>query len=163
MRRTRCLTALLLALILPLAACGDDDEPTGNDDPVAELAGTWTAQSFVYTADDDPNTTVDLTQLPGGLGIQSLTIAADGSFTGTVALPDVGNVPLSGSLSNVTGSSMTITFTGAAAQALTNPLVVSYTLSGDILTFEADDVTFDFTLQGNAEVPANLTVTLVRS
>lgn len=166
MLRTRYLTLLLIALILPLAACGNDDEsPTENDDPLVALVGTWTTQSFTYTADSDPSVTFDLNTV--GLGIQTLTVSADGSFTGVIVLPDSQGqpqtIPLSGSLTSVTQSSLTINFTGAAAAALTNPLNVSYTLSGGVLTFEAADVTFDFTLQGNTPIPANLRVVLVKS
>lgn len=165
MLRTRYLTALVLALTLPIAACGDDGSPSGNDnDPLAALVGSWTAQSFVYTADADPNISVNLTSF--GFGIQSLAVAADGTFTGSVILPDEqGNaqtIPLTGSLTNVTQTSLTVAFTGVAAQAL-DDLDVTYTVSGSTLTFEADDVTFDFTLQGNTPIPASLRVVLVKS
>lgn len=165
MLRTRYTPLLLAALIVPLMACGSSNDSTGNgNDPLAALVGSWTTQSFTYTADADASVTFDLKSV--GLGIQSLTVASDGSFTGTIILLDDQGQPqtisLTGSLSSVTATSLTIHFTGAAATVL-DDLDVNYALSGSVLTFEAGDVTFDFTLQGNTAIPASLRVVLVKS
>ena len=156
--------ALLLALLVPVAACGGDDDDS-DADPLDQLVGTWTTQSFTYTADADPSTALDIFAL-AGLGIQTITVNADGSFSGSLILPDEQGqpqqIPLTGTLDNVTQGTLTINFTGAAAQALSD-LDASFDVSNDILTLVATDVSFDFTLQGNAPIPADLTIVLVRT
>lgn len=164
MRRTRYLTVLLLALALPVMACGDDDDGTGTVDLTAQFEGSWTTQSFTYTADADPSVFVDIAPL--GLGIQSLSVTESGAFTGVLVLPGPDGNPqsqnIAGELTNVTETTMTIDFVAQVNQAGLADLDVTYSLSGEILTFEADDVSFDFSQDGE-EIPASLEVVLARS
>lgn len=152
--------ALLLVSVLALSACGDDDNPSGND-PLADLVGSWTTTSFEYTADADPTVTADIFAL-AGLGITNVTVGADGTFTGDLVLPS-GGVDLLGEITNLTGSSLTLDFLGAAEVALGDTLDATYSLSGDVLTLNIEDVDFDFTLQGGQGVPASLQIVLTRA
>lgn len=164
MRRTRYLTVLLLALALPVMACGDDDDGTEPVDLTAQFEGSWETQSFTYTSDADQDLTVDIAPL--GLGIQSLNVTESGAFTGVLTLPGPDGNPqsqnIAGELTNVTESTMTIDFVAEVNQAGLADLDVTYSLSGELLTFSSDDVTFDFNQDGE-ETAASLEVILARN
>lgn len=74
MRRT--LTALALALVLPLTACGDDDDPAG---PAVEASGTYALSTV--NGEDLPFTLAeegeDMIEVIDG----SIELHADGTFT----------------------------------------------------------------------------------
>lgn len=157
---------LSLALAPLFAACGDDDS-TSPDDPLVALVGSYTTQSFVYTAVANPAITVDLADI--GAGITALTVNADGSFDGSATLVVGGSlqsIEADGTLSDITNNSLTINFEGLAAQVLPNPLPVSYTLNGNVLSFIAS-VNFDYSIISDAfppgDTPSTLSVVLLKS
>lgn len=160
-----------LAILVAVSACSDDDGGNGTEPtPLAALVGSWTTQSFTYTSVANPGLSVDLAT--SGAGITSLTVNADGSFTGSASVPlegQEGLVPIdaSGTLTNVTSTSLTINFVGTAALVLTNPLPVAYTLSGNVLSFIATDLDIDFSSLNPAlppgEQPVTLDVVLLRN
>ncbi len=167
MIRSRVLPAAL-ALIVATAACSDDDNGTGPDpeNPIDALVGSYQTQSFKYTADANPELTVDLATL--GFGITELTVNADGSFAGTATLEIDGqfqSIPANGTLSNVTETSLTLNFEGIAAVVLPNPLAVTYSVAGNVVSFVADDVNFDYSVVGGpaGELPSTLEVVLLKS
>ncbi len=164
---SRRLPAIALALLVPLAACSDDDGDNGTEPtPLSALVGSWTTQSFKYTAVANPDLTIDLATL--GAGINSLTVNADGTFSGSATLEIEGEfttIDANGTLTEVTTSSLVINFTGVAAQVLPNPLPVAYTLSGSVLSFTANNINFDFSVIGGppGDTPTTLEVVLLRN
>jgi hypothetical protein len=156
-----------LAILVAVSACSDDDGGNGTEPtPLSALVGSWTTQSFKYTAVANPDLNVDLAAL--GAGINSLTVNADGSFAGRATLEIEGEfttIDANGTLTDVTGTSLTINFTGVAAQVLPNPLPVAYSLSGNVLSFTANNINFDFSVIGGppGEQPTTLEVVLLRS
>lgn len=163
MIRARNLPFLLAFLVLGASACGDDDDPTGPT-TIELLAGSWTTQSFTYTAIGNPQlATPNLADLDAG--VTALNINANGSFTGSASLPGFGVVPLSGNIEVISSTIMEVGFTGAAAQAFED-FQASFDLDGDNLSFESDDVTFDYSAL-NPQLPAGdtpsiLAVTMIR-
>jgi hypothetical protein len=80
--------ALGLALTLAgpgLLACGDDNGNGPNDNPLSQLAGTYTATQFVFRSVADPNTTFDLVADAGASF--DLSIQANGDYTLVGSLP----------------------------------------------------------------------------
>ena len=161
-----------LVLLVAVAACGDDDDGAGPApaDPIDALVGSYTTQSFKYTAVANPALNVDLATIPPGLGITALTVSADGSFVGSATLEVGGEfvaIPANGNLTDVTTSSLTINFVGEpAASVLPNPLPVTYSLSGNVLSFSATGVNFDFSVIGvgeSVDTPSVLDVVLLKS
>jgi hypothetical protein len=158
---------IALALLVAVGACSDDDGDNGTEPtPLAALVGSYTTQSFKYTAVANPELTIDLATL--GAGITALTVNADGTFSGSATLEIDGEfttIDADGTLTNVTSSSLTINFEGVAALVLPNPLPVAYTLSGSVLSFVANNINFDFGVIGGppGETPTTLEVVLLRN
>ncbi len=125
-------------LVVGALACGDDDEATGVT--IADLAGNWSASSFILS--NNGFLPVDPIDIVGTLGVTvNLNIQASGAFTFTTqglatatggALDDV----------DITG---TITITGsnraevAASSDPDNPSTGTFNLSGDNLTLNLPD------------------------
>ena len=141
-----------LALAVATAGCVDDDNVTGPPvvNPIDALVGSYTTQSFVYTSVANSELTIDLATIPPGLGITSLTVSADGTFTGSATLQVEGEfvqIATNGNLSDVTTTSFTINFVGEpAASVLPNPLPAAYSISGNVLSFTSTGVNFDFSI-----------------
>ena len=97
--------AVALCLTLALAACGDDDE--GTNPTLDDVAGSYTATTFTLTTEGVP---LDLLALGATV---TADLAADGTTTGRLFVPDLGQ---GGSLDeDLTGtwslSANTVTFT----------------------------------------------------
>lgn len=167
LRLRSSLFAVALTGLIVVAGCSDDDEPAGpGDDPIAALVGSYQTQSFRYTAVANPDLTVDLAAL--GAGVTALTVSADGSFQGQATLEidgDLVSIDANGTLTNVTATSLTLNFEGVAAQVLPNPLPVSYTVTGNVVSFTATNVNFDYSVVGGppGDTPSTLEVVLLRS
>ena len=159
---------LALTLLVAVGACSDSDDGTSPDqNPLDALVGSYTTQSFVYTAHANAElTTGNLVQ--AGFGITTLTLAAAGTFSGELTLPIAGvptTLQITGNVSDVTATSLTINFDPPAGELLTNPLPVTYTLTGDVLSFSANNVNFDYSIVGgpSGDVPSLLEMVLLRS
>lgn len=158
---------LALFLLFAVVACGDDDNSTGPTDPLEALVGAYQTQSFVYTAMANPElTTGNLVGI--GVGITALTVNADATFSGSATLPIQGEfqtLQVTGTLTAVTSSSLTINFDPPADQLLPNPLPVAYEMSGSVLTFSASNVNFDYSLVGGppGDTPSTLDVVLLKT
>ena len=155
----------LLAISGLVYACGDEGpENLPEDDPVAELAGNYTATKFEYTMIDPPNASLDLIQLTGEL---TVNIATDGSFTASLLNPLAPPaVAFSGTIT-ISGTTLTLTVSdtvtaGSVELLPEEPFVFdNFTLSGDELTLSASSgIDFDF---GAGEVPATLLLIAIRS
>ena len=141
---------LALLLLLPLG-CGDagpNDELT-----YAELAGTWSLFSLIYTSDASPSTTFDF-RAAGGSG--SLTFEADTTFL-LILVPDPGS-PTESATGPVALEGSTVVLTDDADPDL--PLL-SGTLAGQRMTLETEDAEYDFNGDGTDE-PARVSTVFVR-
>ena len=125
------LSALLLAIGLGAAACGDDEVGPG-EWTIDDLVGTWVITQLEYTADDDNEQTFDVidegttgTIVINGNGNYTLTLSAPGPITstttGTFTIDDNGNVVDSNEAGNV-----------------------NIARSGDTITIRDESVSFDF-------------------
>ena len=161
--------ALILSLSAVAAGCDDTTDPDAI--VIADLAGTYSVQTFEYEADNDSGTSLDLATVPaaqgGPLGIISMTVDTDGSFAGQMKLPVQGSVqqfPVGGDITLTGDNTMRIDF-----DAFTDNLGIlddfedgSFTLDGDNLTLVLPNVTFDFTMSGAEPVDADLTIVASR-
>jgi len=129
--------------------CGDSSGPQENV-TIADLVGTWNATSIVYT-----NTATDQSINAYLLGARlQITVAADGSYTGSLTEPFGTPEDISGTVI-IQGNSITITDDAAPG----DNAVGTFTLSGNTLTITAQDE-FDF---GAGAVPATLVLVMQRS
>ena len=143
--KLRHLTISTLALIL-MTGCGDDAVTGVNADLIA---GTWTATKMVFTADADPNDFVDIIADEGAA--LEIVFDADGTYDFTFTFPGFPDENETGTYS-VSGSTMTITPAGEAAETFT------ISRDGDTMTLtDADD--FDF---GAGDEAATVVITLTR-
>ncbi len=161
-------TALLLALVATgfVIACSDLDNGSGLD-PLSQMSGSWSAESFVYQNAASGTQQVDVVGDVGGSF--AINIQSSGSFSGSYLLPDFQTgggepLPVSGTISVQGPSSLRINFSGAGA-ALLDDMTADYQLTSSRLTWESDDVTFDFTPHDgeNDPVPATLVVEMERN
>lgn len=167
MIRARTLSFLLVFLMAGTAACGDDDDDGTGVDIMARISGSWQAQSFTYTNDEEPSQSIDvITQLQGALNV---TIQESGAFSGTVSVPPVTGqqaVPVSGTL-DIDGNHIHVDFDQQTeGLGLFSDFDATFTLgnNNNTFTWTATDVTFDFDLQGpGAAVASDLTVVLART
>ncbi len=127
--KLRHMTTSALALIL-MAAC---TEATGVGVEPDELAGTWTASSFILTSVADPNVWIDLVAEEGAQ--MTLVLGADGTytfdFTSTVeeAEHEEGTYTVSGNI---------MTVTPVTPEGL-DPEEMGIVRVGDTLTLTMDD------------------------
>ncbi len=133
---------LLLAAIL--VGCGSSHINT-----TADFVGAWTAVTWTETDLASPQT-ADLIALGWGW---TITIASDGSYTGTVVMPGPVNVPVSGTSTILSNTSMVV-------QQGASTFNITYTLSGNTWTLMHTDGTYNF---GSGEVPARQEITATRS
>ena len=164
MKLARSFVAIMA--ITALTAC-DDDDPTDEGVTIADFAGTWTVQSFTYTADDNPSTTTNLAAIPasagGPYGITTLTISNTGSFTGNLRLPGapIDPIPIGGQVVLGSGNNVTVDFNAATeALGVITDEAGTYAFSNNrnTLTLDLPDVTFDHTLSGQTAVDSDLRI-----
>jgi len=128
---TRCRPAITLGMVLLLAACGDE----GSFSPTVEnVAGTYSASSFTLGTAAG---TIDLLALGSSV---SVTLAADGTTTGQLFVPDgaEGGGDLDADLTGTwTLEGSTVTFNQTADTFIRD---AQFTASRDELTGEG---TFD--------------------
>lgn len=129
--RSLKLTAVLLALGLGAAACGDDEVGPG-EWTIDDLEGTWVITQLEYTADDDEDQTFDVID-EGTSG--TITINGNGSYTLTLSAP--------GPITSTTTGSFTIDDNGNVVDSNESGNL-NITRSGDTITIRDESVTFDF-------------------
>jgi hypothetical protein len=125
-------------------ACGDSVAPE-------DIAGDWTATSFVFTSVDDPDLTADIIDLGGSV---SLTLNANGTYSITFTL---GGVPeTDGGTYTIDGSDITLD------EGDSDEVSGTIDLSGDTMTIRlTDGVEFDFDDDGTDE-SATVVIVLTR-
>lgn len=129
--------------------CSDSNEPQTNV-TIADLVGTWNATSIVYT---DNATDQSINAYALGARLQ-ITVAADGSYTGSLTEPFGAPQAISGTII-IQGNTITITDDAAPG----DNAVGTFTLAGNTLTITAQDE-FDF---GAGDVPATLALVMQRA
>jgi hypothetical protein len=141
---------LALLLLLPLG-CGDE----GPDDELtyAELAGTWSLFSLVFTSDANPATTFDF-RAAGGSG--SLIFEADTTFL-LILVPDPGS-PTESVTGPVDLEGSTVVLTDEADPDL--PLLTG-SVEGNRLTLDTENAEYDFDGDGTEE-PARVSTVFTR-
>jgi hypothetical protein len=146
--KLRHLTTSALALVL-MTACSD---ATGVEP--ADLAGTWTASSIVFTSVEDGTVTADLVTDGATL---TLVFGADNTFTLTFTEPQEDDEVDTGTYI-MTGSTLTLS---DSIELTTDTYVIAR--DGDTMTLTVADEEYDF--DDNGETPkddATLVVTLTR-
>jgi hypothetical protein len=138
-----------------MAACSDatGTDATGTDTSTepADLAGTWTATSFVLTSVANPATSVDLVAQDGA--VVTLVLGADETYDFTY-VSDVEPTENETGTYTVSGSTLTIDPTGTKG-----PEAFTISRAGDTMTLTGDD-DYDFT--PNVFVDVVMVITLTR-
>jgi hypothetical protein len=147
MKLLRIATTGALAIAFA-TGCGDSTDPQ-DDVTLADLVGTWNATGITYTNNATGQT---INAFLFGARLQ-ITVAANGTYTGSVTEPGGTPEAITGTVS-VQGSNITITDDAAPGDAA----VGTFTLSGNTLTITAQDE-FDF---GAGEVSATLVLVMER-
>ena len=144
--KLRHLTISAMALIL-MSACSD---ATGLE--TADLAGTWTASSIVFTSVADPEVSVDVVTVEGAT--LTVTLGEDDTYTWifTNEVPEESENEAGSYV--VTGSTLTLSQTGHGS-----PELFTIVRDGNTMTLTVTDEDFDFT---QVEEPAILVITLTR-
>ncbi len=156
MKLQRMMGAGILAITLTVG-CGDSSEPEVVT--IADLVGSWTATSMLFTSQANPSLMLDLIN-PFVGGHLSITIAADGSFQGTFReSSQAAEESVSGTIA-IQGNTITITF----VQGLDEDVSGTFTLVGDVLTVSGTFQEFDFTPTDGVDdpEPADLVLVLQR-
>jgi hypothetical protein len=145
---------LLALVVLSTAGCNDSTSP--EQITIGDLAGTWTATSFVYTSTVDAADQWDLVASGGSL---TMVITAAGAFTGTTVLPSTVVETYTGTMS-VSGSRLTQDFDEEGIPTLIWT-IGDYT--NDSMTLSGGLSPFDFTDDGSDDyVSASIRTTIVR-
>ncbi len=159
--RARTLVVLPAVLVAALAAGCDDDSVTGLT--LRDLAGDWAASAFTFTSVADPSHQIDLIANLGGS--MTLIMQNNGSFTGTVFLPDVTPIPLpiGGTVAlDAAAGTMAVSFDQQTlGYGLFDDFVAEFTLDETrrILTWSFGPTPFDF--PQNPEVGEEAAMALV--
>ena len=138
-------SVLLLLTAAGLTACGDDSV-TGLS--LKDLAGQWTASSFTFTSVANPAHRVDLIGDMGGT--MTLSILANGTFSGTINLPGVTpfSLPIGGTVTlDEAAATMDVRFDELTlSYGLFNDFVAAFTLdeARRILTWSFGPTPFNF-------------------
>ncbi len=147
-------TIVLLAALAAIAACGDSDPASFEDGvTVADLVGSWTASSHVYTNNTNPAETYDIVANGGETRTTVLTGGGARTWVEFGAFLDEWDAQIA-----VSGT----TITSTPVEATRDTRTWAFTLNGTVLTLTDASSSFDFTLGGGAGVSATEVVVFVR-
>lgn len=153
---------LALVVAFGVAACDDDDGTGLSADAMAQISGSWQAQSFTFVAQDNPDNSLNLMDFGSQISLDiTRTSATTGTFTGTALLPPLGitdPTPIGGEVTAAGQSQLLVDF-NAATNQLFDDLTVSYNVTGSTFTW----ITTDVTMPTDEDTPATLTVVLVEA
>jgi len=102
----RFLSAVSMIAVTAVLVVGCSESTSPEEITIGDLAGTWVAESFEYTAVGNQALQVDL--IAGG-GSFTMIISADGTFSGTTTYTTIGTVVYTGTL-NVSNDILTQDF-----------------------------------------------------
>lgn len=134
--------ALALVGLAGVLACSDAVAPE-------DIAGDWTATSFVFTSVADPDESVDIIDAGGSL---STTFEADGDYAITYSF--AGSTDTDGGTYTIDGDHITL-------DDGTDPISGTIELSGDTMTLRLTGAEFDFDDDGTDD-PATVLIVLTR-
>ena len=142
MKLTRTFVAIMA--IAALTACDDEDDPTDEGDP--NIAGDYDVSEFRYTDDDNAAITFNLASLNPPLGITSMEVASDNSFSGTLVLPEFGAIPIGGDIEFTGDEEVRIDFNDATDElgVLDDFEDGTLELEDNTITIVLPNVTFNF-------------------
>ena len=141
---------MIAAPLVALFALGCGDATGISPD---ELAGTWTATSFVFSNPANAAESIDVITLGASF---ALTIRADSTFTTTLVEPG-GEADTDSGTVDVTGSVLTVAESGEGS-----PTAFSAVRAGDDMTLTTSDESFDFDGDGIEDL-SNLRIELHRN
>lgn len=158
---TRSLS-LLAALAVLSSACSDGstapdiDDGGPNDDTgatIADLVGSWTASSVVYTNKANAAEQIDIVAAGGELRTTVLNHGGARTWLTFGLVNDEWDAQLT-----LNGDQLTSTPVESTRPTRRHTVA----LAGDQMTLTSSDATFDFTLSGADPVPANQVIVFVR-
>jgi hypothetical protein len=150
MRRAPVISVILLVTMLGVG-CGDSSSGPGGGVTIDDIAGTWNANTFVFT--NRLNTSERFDLIADG-GSANLTIDPSGPYS-LVALNPAGSADVTTGFAVVERGFLLVT--DDARPGVTIAFAVN--LSGGTLVLVTDEATFDFDDDGNLD-PATLTMNL---
>jgi hypothetical protein len=143
--------AVLVAVLL--SGCGDSSPAEPDGITIADLVGSWSASSVLFTNQANPSQQFDIIALGGELRV---TVLQSG---GARTWLDVGDVSDEWDAA-LTLSGTQLTSTPVESTRPTRHYAIE--LSGNVLTMTSTDASFDFTLSGATGTPATEVTVLVR-
>jgi len=137
MKTLRRFSVIPLLVILSVS-CSDSNGP--DTVTIEDFAGTWVASRFQITDPSGQVLPVPVDLIRDALGSLRITVAANGSFTGTFKPTAISaSTAVAGTIS-LSGSTLTIGFTSGLNDSIAGPFV----LNGDELTVTGTNLTFDW-------------------
>jgi hypothetical protein len=120
------------AVLLPFAACGDEDEKVRESD----LHGSWNATKLEFTLKSDPSVKTDVIRVGGSF---VLVLEETGSYTSTMTRPNLEAPRVATGAWVASGDMLTLT---PADMPFSNQFDMH--LSRNVLTLTGGDVQYDF-------------------
>ncbi len=152
--RLLCTVAVIAAVVTLAVGCTESTSP--EELTIGDLAGTWVAESFEYTAVGNPALQVDL--IAGG-GSFTMTISASGTFSGTTIYAAFGTVTYTGTLA-VSNDILTQDFDEEGIPTLTWTITA---FEDDSMTIEGGEGPWDFSDdEVNNPVTASIKAVMIR-
>ena len=153
--RVRIPSALALATVVALfaSACGGDSSTEPEGLTVSDLVGSWKASSLVFSNRANPSQQFEIVAAGGELRVTVLDQGRSRTWLELGTFSDEWDSQLS-----ISGNQLTST--PAESSRPTRHYTIE--MSGDRITLTSTDASFDFTLTGAANVPANEVAILVR-
>jgi len=144
----------LVSTVLFLGACSDSDSGTRPEEiTVADLVGSWTASSLVFTNNANPAEEFDVIAAGGENRVTVLDGGRARTWIDFGTFSDEWDAQLS-----IAGSVLT----SRPAETSRSVRSWTFTLEGNVLTLTDSSSEFDFTLANGTGVPATEVVTFVR-
>jgi hypothetical protein len=145
---------LVVLVLVTSAACGGDDGTAPDVTTVADLVGSWTATSQVFSNNANSAETFDWIGNGGETRVTVLTGGRSRTWTSIGTFSDEWDAQLS-----ISGAVLTST----PAESTRPVERFTFSLNGDVLTLTNASTAFDFTLTGAATVPATVSLVLQRN
>ena len=147
--RRLIICAMLAALPLAVAGCGDPAGPTED-----ELIGVWIALEYEYTSQTDMSRSIDLVQEAGAT--YTIELITGGGYRWRLNTPSAGTLRGTGTY-DVDGDQLRLTPADGG-----DVMVYRLRFNGIYLRLLREDAEYDFDGDGTAE-PANFRLLLDRS
>ena len=148
---------LVVAAVVLAAGCSSDGPTDVQTLTIADLVGSWSASSEVFTNNADPSQKFDLIALGGENRFTMLPGGGTRTWIGLGTFQDEWD-----SQATLDAGGTTLTLTPVEASRAVRTFTV--TLDGTVLTLHSTDVTFDFTLTDpSGGTPATVDIVFVKT